>query len=293
MASGRCLIGTSGWSYRHWRGGAFYPKGLRQSDELGFYAERLASVEVNGTFYRLIAKETFRKWCEQTPPNFVFACKGSRYLTHMKRLKEQGEGVRRLFERLDALERRLGPVVFQLPDRFKPDLERLAGFLDALPAAHRYAFEFRDPAWFAPAVLELLARRNVALCLYEFAGRTAPLEVTAGIRLHPPARAGRRIPGLLRRCRARDLGRADPRLDEERPRRLLLFRQRRARFRAARRVAARAAAAVTCDLERLAGRSSAGQLVGHLVEALPMPRSSCASPWRAEHQPSRSTSPGR
>jgi uncharacterized protein YecE (DUF72 family) len=189
MAGGRCLIGTSGWSYRHWRGGAFYPKGLRQADELGFYAERLASVEVNGTFYRLIAADTFRKWCEQTPAGFVFACKGSRFLTHMKRLKDSGQGLVRYFERVEALEKRLGPVVFQLPDRFKPDLERLAGFLDALPAHHRYAFEFRDAAWFVPAVLSLLAARNVALCLYEFAGREAPFEVTADfvyIRLHGP-----------------------------------------------------------------------------------------------------------
>jgi uncharacterized protein YecE (DUF72 family) len=188
---GRWRIGTSGWSYRHWRG-VFYPQGLKQADELAFYAGRFASVEVNGTFYRLIAAETFRKWCEQTPAGFVFACKGSRYLTHMKRLKEQGQGVRRLFERLDALEERLGPVVFQLPDRFKPDLERLAGFIDALPRAHRYAFEFRDPAWFEPGVLALLAQRNAALCLYEFAGRTAPFELTADfvyIRLHGPGAA--------------------------------------------------------------------------------------------------------
>ena len=188
MAQARCFVGTSGWSYRHWRG-VFYPKGLKQAQELRFYAERFESVEANGTFYRLIAEDTFRKWCDATPEGFVFACKGSRYLTHMKRLKEKGEGVRRLFERLDALGDRLGPVVFQLPDRFRPDLGRLAGFLDALPAAQRYAFEFRDPAWFEPAVLELLARRNVALCLYEFAGRQAPLEITADfvyIRLHGP-----------------------------------------------------------------------------------------------------------
>jgi uncharacterized protein YecE (DUF72 family) len=188
MAEGRCFIGTSGWSYRHWRE-VFYPKGLKQADELRFYAGRLASVEVNGTFYRLIAEETFRAWCEQTPPGFVFACKGSRFLTHMKRLKDTGQGLARFFERVEALEGRLGPVVFQLPAHFRPDLERLAGFLDALPAAHRYAFEFRDPAWFEPAVLETLARRNVALCLYEFAGQEAPLEVTADfvyIRLHGP-----------------------------------------------------------------------------------------------------------
>jgi uncharacterized protein YecE (DUF72 family) len=191
-------IGTSGWNYPTGKGswnGIFYPlpeDRERGFDELRFYAERFASVEVNGTFYRLIAADTFRKWCAQTPAGFVFACKGSRYLTHMKRLKEQGLGVHRLFERLEALEDRLGPVVFKLPDRFKPDLERLAGFIDALPQAHRYAFEFRDPAWFEPAVLELLARRNVALCLYEFAGRTAPLELTADfvyIRLHGPGAA--------------------------------------------------------------------------------------------------------
>ena len=189
LVRGRWLIGTSGWSYRHWRRGAFYPEGLKQAEELRFYAERFASVEVNGTFYRLIAPETFRKWCDQTPADFVFACKGSRYLTHMKRLKEQGEGVRRLFERLEALDERLGPVVFQLPDRFKPDPARLAGFIDALPQAQRYAFEFRDPAWFEPAVLEVLAERKAALCLYEFAGREAPLEMTADfvyIRLHGP-----------------------------------------------------------------------------------------------------------
>ena len=188
MAQGRCFVGTSGWSYRHWRG-AFYPKGLKPAQELSFYAERLESVEVNGTFYRLIAEDTFRKWCDETPAGFVFACKGSRFLTHMKRLKDTGQGLARFFERVEALEGRLGPVVFQLPAHFKPDLERLAGFLDALPAAHRYAFEFRDPAWFEPALLELLAKRNVALCLYEFAGRTAPLEVTADfvyIRLHGP-----------------------------------------------------------------------------------------------------------
>jgi uncharacterized protein YecE (DUF72 family) len=185
----RCWIGTSGWSYRHWIE-PFYPSGMTKGgDQLRFYAERFDTVEVNGTFYRLIEVETFRRWREATPPGFVFACKGSRYLTHMKRLKDPEQGVGRFFERVEALEDKLGPVVFQLPGRFKPDRARLAGFLDALPAGHRYAFEFRDPAWFEPEILELLARRNVALCLYEFAGQEAPLEVTADfvyIRLHGP-----------------------------------------------------------------------------------------------------------
>jgi uncharacterized protein YecE (DUF72 family) len=185
----RCWIGTSGWSYRHWIE-PFYPRGITKGiDQLRFYAERFDTVEVNGTFYRLIEVETFRRWRAATPPGFVFACKGSRFITHMKRLKDPEQGVARFFERVEALEDKLGPIVFQLPGRFKPDRERLAKFLDALPGGRRYAFEFRDPAWFQPEVLELLARRNVALCLYEFAGQEAPLEVTADfvyIRLHGP-----------------------------------------------------------------------------------------------------------
>jgi uncharacterized protein YecE (DUF72 family) len=189
MPRGRCHIGTSGWSYRHWRG-PFYPSDMSKgAEQLRFYAERFDTVEVNGTFYRLIETDTFRRWREETPKRFVFACKGSRYLTHMKRLKDPEQGVGRFFERVEALEGKLGPVVFQLPGRFKPDRERLAGFLKALPKGHRYAFEFRDPRWFEPGVLKLLAEHDVALCLYEFAGEQTPLEVTASfvyIRLHGP-----------------------------------------------------------------------------------------------------------
>jgi uncharacterized protein YecE (DUF72 family) len=187
--AGRCWIGTSGWSYRHWRG-PFYPKAMAKGgDHLAFYAGRFETVEVNGTFYRLIEADTFRHWRDQTPEGFIFACKGSRYLTHMKRLKDAGQGVARFFERVLALEDKLGPIVFQLPGRFKPDRDRLAGFLKALPKGPRYAFEFRDPRWFEPEILELLRQHDAALCLYEFAGAQAPLEVTAGfvyIRLHGP-----------------------------------------------------------------------------------------------------------
>jgi uncharacterized protein YecE (DUF72 family) len=189
MARGRCFIGTSGWSYRHWRG-PFYPSGMaRGIDQLRFYAERFDAVEVNGTFYRLIEADTFRKWREATPAGFVFACKASRYLTHMKRLKDPEQGGSRFFERVEALEDQLGPVVFQLPGRFKPDRNRLEGFLKALPRQHRYAFEFRDPRWFEPEILDLLRKHAVALCLYEFAGQQAPLVITADfvyIRLHGP-----------------------------------------------------------------------------------------------------------
>jgi uncharacterized protein YecE (DUF72 family) len=189
MVTGRCFIGTSGWSYRHWRG-PFYPNDMAKgADQLRYYVERFDTVEVNGTFYRLIEADTFRKWREATPAGFVFTCKGSRYLTHMKRLKDAEQGVGRFFERVEALEDKLGPIVFQLPGRFQPDRERLAGFLKALPDRHRYAFEFRDPRWFEPEILDLLRESDAALCLYEFAGQEAPLEVTAGfvyIRLHGP-----------------------------------------------------------------------------------------------------------
>ncbi len=188
MARGRAWIGTSGWSYRHWRG-TFYPDGLPAKQHLGFYAGRFDTVEVNGTFYRLIARQTLAAWREQTPDAFVFACKGSRFLTHMKRLTDCGQGLERYFERVSALGPKLGPIVFQLPERFRPDRERLAAFLACLPRGNRYAFEFRNPDWFGPEIVELLRRRNAALCLYEFAGREAPPEITADfvyIRLHGP-----------------------------------------------------------------------------------------------------------
>jgi len=181
-------IGTSGWHYRHWIG-PFYPKGTKQADLLDVYRRRFDTVEVNATFYRLIDADTLAAWRDATPEGFVFACKGSRYLTHMKRLKDPEQGIGNYFGRVEALGDKLGPVVFQLPGRFRPEPDRLARFIDALPAGHGYAFEFRDPAWFRDDLLALLRARRVALCLYEFAGEAAPLEVTADfvyIRLHGP-----------------------------------------------------------------------------------------------------------
>jgi uncharacterized protein YecE (DUF72 family) len=188
MSPGRVLIGTSGWHYRHWQG-SFYPSGIKPTEQLRFYAEHFDTVEVNGTFYRLIAKEVLQRWRESTPEGFVFACKASRFLTHSKRLKDTDLGLRRFFEPLEALGDKLGPILFQLPGNFRPDLERLASFLDALPGGGRYAFEFRNPAWFERDVFDLLAARGVALCLYDFEGRQAPSEITANfvyVRLHGP-----------------------------------------------------------------------------------------------------------
>lgn len=191
MARGRLFIGTSGWHYRHWLG-PFYDKGTRQGDLLAAYARRFDTVEVNGTFYRLIDRGTLARWRDETPEGFLFACKGSRFLTHMKRLKDAEEGLANYFQRVEMLGDKLGPVVFQLPDRFRPDAGRLARFVDALPQGGRYAFEFRDPAWFTDEILKLLRGKGAALCLYELAGQKAPVEVTAGfvyIRLHGPGGA--------------------------------------------------------------------------------------------------------
>jgi uncharacterized protein YecE (DUF72 family) len=162
---------------------------VRQREQLAYYARWFESVEVNGTFYRLARAETCRTWCEQTPHGFLFACKGSRFLTHMKRLKDSEQGVARFYEPLAPLREKLGPVVFQLPERFGPDPARLAAFLDGQPKRQRIAFEFRNADWFRDDVLRVLEARDVALCLYDFAGRQSPLEVTAGfvyIRLHGP-----------------------------------------------------------------------------------------------------------
>jgi uncharacterized protein YecE (DUF72 family) len=185
---GRLFIGTSGWQYRHWFG-PFYPEKPRPRDLLAFYAERFDTVEVNGTFYRLASAAACRRWREVTGPTFTFACKGSRYLTHMRRLKETGQGIERFFAPLWELEGKLGPIVFQLPERFAPDLDRLTAFMAGLPQPHRYAFEFRNADWFRDDVLERLAEHAAALCLYDFEGRQAPLRITADfvyIRLHGP-----------------------------------------------------------------------------------------------------------
>lgn len=182
----RIHIGTSGWHYEHWVG-PFYPEAVPAEDYLSFYAERFAAVEVNNTFYQLPARETLVSWRDGTPGDFLFACKASRYITHMKKLKDPRDSLRRFFEVVEALDPKLGPILFQLPPRWHVDVERLEGFLEALPAGRRYAFEFRDESWFAAEVYDALARHNAAFCIYDLAGRRSPVEVTADfayVRLH-------------------------------------------------------------------------------------------------------------
>ena len=156
-------IGCSGWSYDDWRG-AFYPEDLARRRWLERYAETFDTVEVNNTFYRLPEESSVAGWAEQTPEGFLFACKASRYLTHVKRLRETGDGVARFLAGLEPLRRagKLGPILWQLPGNFRRDDARLAAALEALPEG-RHAFEFRHPSWFEEDVYRLLADAGVAL----------------------------------------------------------------------------------------------------------------------------------
>jgi uncharacterized protein YecE (DUF72 family) len=181
-------IGCSGWSYRDWRGG-LYPPQLPSSRWLERYAEVFDTVEVNATFYRLPKRGTVEGWVEQTPEGFLFAVKGSRYLTHMRRLRDTGRGVARFWEPLEPLRTagRLGPVLWQLPETFHRDDEALANFIEALPPA-RHCFEFRHASWFAPPVRRLLEERGASLAIGDDARRRLPVASPAGplayLRLH-------------------------------------------------------------------------------------------------------------
>ncbi len=181
-------IGTSGWYYKHWVG-PFYPPKTPAARLLDYYSERFDTVEINNSFYRLPPETALTNWRDATPPDFCFAMKGSRFLTHMKKLKDAGQGLDRFFERADLLGPKLGPILFQLPPHWTLNLERLDTFLKALPSRHRYAFEFRDPTWLTNQVYDLLSRRRAALCIFDLAGFQSPIEVTTRftyIRLHGP-----------------------------------------------------------------------------------------------------------
>lgn len=205
----RTYIGTSGWQYNDWQG-PFYPEDAGKGDLLTHYAQTFGAVEVNNTFYNLPARSTLKRWYDTTPGYFVFACKASRYTTHMKKLKAPKASTEKFFRAVDALDDKLGPILFQLPSRWNVNTARLAAFLEAMPLGYRYTFEFRDPSWFCGEVYELLAQRNVAFCIYNMGKMDSPIEVTADfvyIRLHGPVGKyqgsydGRTLNGWARRIR--------------------------------------------------------------------------------------------
>jgi uncharacterized protein YecE (DUF72 family) len=181
-------VGTSGWSYPHWKR-RFYPAGLPPGQWLPYYAQRFATVEIDNTFYRLPARQTFASWARAVPPEFTFAVKASRYITHMKKLSDPRRSTRALLRRITALGSRLGPLLFQLPPRWRADAGRLDAFLGVLGPV-RTAFEFRDRSWIRDDVLAALARHRAAFCIHDFGGRRTPKLVTSDfvyLRLHGPA----------------------------------------------------------------------------------------------------------
>jgi uncharacterized protein YecE (DUF72 family) len=185
-------IGCSGWMYDDWRG-RLYPEGLAKKRWLERYAEIFDTVEVNSTFYRLASRDAVAEWVERTPPDFLFAVKASRFLTHMKRLTDLGRGVDRFYERIEPMveAERLGPVLWQLPENFHRDDERLSNALAALPPG-RHCFEFRHPSWFTEDVMSLLREHRVALVIGDHPERPFQShELTAGwtfVRFHYGAR---------------------------------------------------------------------------------------------------------
>lgn len=188
MTKGRIHIGTSGWNYKTWKR-LFYPEEVKQKDWLSQYAKSFDTVELNTSFYHIPKQSSVVNWAEQSPDNFLFSCKASRYLTHMKKLKDPQEGLERLWEVFAPFGQKLGPVLFQLPPGWGVNTERLTDFIGYLPARYRYTFEFRNQSWLCQEVYDLLGGNNINLCFYDFKQFRPPEVVTADfiyIRLHGP-----------------------------------------------------------------------------------------------------------
>ena len=166
---GQSRVGCSGWEYKHWRGD-FYPADIPKSRWFEHYAAQFDTVEVNNSFYRLPEKETFARWGERAPRDFVYAVKASRFLTHMKKLKDPEEPVERLFTRMRALRPHLGPVLYQLPPNLKLDRERLEHFLQTIPKEVPQVVEFRDASWYSDDVSRLLEKYRVSRCVHDMKG---------------------------------------------------------------------------------------------------------------------------
>ncbi|HEX3094533.1 MAG TPA: DUF72 domain-containing protein [Candidatus Angelobacter sp.] len=181
-------IGTSGYHYKHWVG-TFYPPKTPPSKMLDYYVRCFDTMELNNSFYRLPTIEALESWRNAAPKNFVFAVKASRFITHNKKLKDPENALDNILSRAEHLGKKLGPVLFQLPPKWKLNLERLERLLEILPREHRYAFEFRELSWMTPEVNRLLEHNNAAFCIYELAGYHSPFSVTADfayVRLHGP-----------------------------------------------------------------------------------------------------------
>ena len=182
----RYIVGTSGWHYDDWRG-RFYPKVLNKGKWLEFYAGHFTTVELNNTFYRLPSEKVFNNWYDSTPPDFVFSVKISRFITHIKRLKNTGEALQNFMSRVTLLKDKLGPVLHQLPPSLHRDDEKLEAFLSGLPRGYKHVLEYRHESWLTDEVYDILRRYNVGICVFDMPDLSCPLLATADfayIRFH-------------------------------------------------------------------------------------------------------------
>ena len=175
--AGPVRVGTSGWIYKHWRG-IVYPKALPTARWFAAYAARFDTVEINNTFYRLPAAETFVGWRAQAPARFLYAVKASRYLTHMKKLKDPADPLALFLGRARELGDHLGPILYQLPPHWGCDPDRLRTFVAALPPGLRHVIEFRDPSWYTDEVRAILTAGGLSFCVHDMRGSESPWWVT-------------------------------------------------------------------------------------------------------------------
>ena len=179
MNTADLFIGTSGYDYDHWSGG-FYPKDLAHDEWFDHYAQHFRTVEINNTYYNLPEPKTFRDWKSRAPEGFVYAVKASRYMTHMKKLKDPREPWQNFWNGVRKLGDRLGPILFQLPPHWRCNPERLETFLKLLPRSVQPAFEFRDPDWYNDTVYGLLEDAGAALVRHDMEGSATPEDARTG-----------------------------------------------------------------------------------------------------------------
>ena len=182
----KLYIGCSGWHYTHWRD-IYYPKYISPEKWLQFYSKDFNTVEINSSFYRMPSEKTLSEWNKTTSNDFIFSVKASRFITHIKKLKDVSDSVKLFIERISILKNKLGPILFQLPPALKRNDEILQIFLNKLPADYTYVFEFRHESWFSEYVYTLLKNNNVSLCIANTPYLHCPFRVTSNIayiRLH-------------------------------------------------------------------------------------------------------------
>jgi len=174
----QCYVGTSGWHYEHWRD-RFYPEGLSKGEWLKFYASHFNTVELNSSFYRLPSESAFAVWYNSSPANFTFAVKVSRFITHIKRLKDTEEAVNKFTNRARILGEKLGPLLYQLPPSMHRNDEVLDSFLSTLPREMKHVFEFRHQSWLEEEVFQILRKYNAGFCVFDTPSVSCPVVATA------------------------------------------------------------------------------------------------------------------